>query len=164
MRAETDAGAQATPVGSMEDAHMETGRMAQLVRLEDLDDFEVASGDPDPLGWDVKARDGQQVGTVKHLIVDLLTMRVRYLEVELHTQLGAGEKRHVHVPLSSAHLSDDVDEVVVERGAAAIELLETANLDRAAEISDAIDDHRFFGQRRAGRDDVQYLVRRERRY
>jgi len=109
MRAETNADKQDTPAGSRADAHMETGRMSKLVRLEDLGNFEMASGDPDPL-------------------------------------------------------SDDVDEVVVERSAAAIELLETANLDRAAEISDTVDDHRFFSRRRAGRADVRYLVRKERQY
>ncbi|WP_373058682.1 hypothetical protein [Gemmatimonas sp.] len=48
MRADTDAGEQDTSRGSTADAHMETGRMATLVRPEDLDNYETASGDPDP--------------------------------------------------------------------------------------------------------------------
>ena len=164
MKAENNIGGEATPLARMADARMAEARVAKLVRLEDLNDYEVASGDPDPRGWDVKARDGRTVGTVKHLLVDPLALRVRYLEVELDALPGADNNRRVHVPVGSARLRDDVDEVVVDLGAAAIELLETANMDRAAELGDTTDDLLFFGQRRAGRDNAQYLVRRERRY
>jgi len=68
------------------------------------------------------------------------------------------------VPVGSARLHDDVDEVVVDLSTASIELLQTANMDRAAALGDTTDDVRFFGQRRDGRDIAQYLVRRERRY
>ena len=48
MRAEINAGGQAKAPGSTADAHMETGCIAKLVLLEDLDDYKIASGDPDP--------------------------------------------------------------------------------------------------------------------
>ncbi len=162
MKTETNIGGPATPLGSMADARMSEARVMKLVRLKDLDDYEVASGDPDPRGWEVKALDGRTVGTVKHLLVDTVALRVRYLEVEVDALPGSANSRPVHVPVRSARLRDDVDEVIVDLGVAAIELLETAQLERDAEPGDATDEIRFFGQRRVGRDDTQYLVRRER--
>lgn len=165
MKAENNIGGEATPLARMADARMADARVAGLVRLEDLDDYEVASGDPDPRGWDVKSRDGRTVGTVKHLLVDPRALRVRYLEVELDAAMpGASGRRRVHIPVGSARLRDDHDEVIVDLGAAAIELLGAADMDGAADAGDTTDHVRFFGQRRAGRDHVEYLVRRERRY
>ncbi len=164
MNEEANIVGDATPREHMPEASTAEPNVLNLVRLEEMNNCHIGSGDPDPCGWDVKARDGRKVGTVTHLIVDSATLRVRFLEVELDAQPEAGENRSVYVPISTVQLSDDAEEVIVERGDAAIMLLDAANRDRAAELSDAADDVRFFGQRHVGRDEVQYLVRRESRY
>jgi hypothetical protein len=35
-----------------------------LSRLSDLDDYEIASGDPDVRGWKVYSADGKEIGKV----------------------------------------------------------------------------------------------------
>lgn len=167
MTAEFNIDGHITPSNRMGAARMSETRSTNLVRLEDMDDFEVASGDPDPRGWVVKASDGQTVGTVKHLLVDPQAMRVALLEVELDGPHGTGDAQksiRAYVPVESARLREDADEVLVDLSAAAIELLQAATMDAAAALGDGADDLRFFGGRRAGRDNAEYLVRRERRY
>lgn len=85
-----------------------------LARLHELDDYKVADGDPDVRGWDVKTADGKRAGKVEDLIVDTGAMKVRYLDVELdRTTLQLNEDRHVLVPLASARLDDDHDDVLL---------------------------------------------------
>ena len=145
-------------------AHASTG--AALARLDELDDYKVADGYPDPRGWDVKARDGRKAGEVKHLLVDRQAMRVAYLEVELDRELYAGADRDrdrvVHVPVQQARLDDDRDEVLVDLDRTALAGLGPADRMRPAPGSpDA--QRRFFGNRARGAAGEQYLVLHEER-
>ena len=54
-----------------------------MVPLDQLDDFRVASGDPDVRGWEVVGSDGGKIGEVDELLVDTRAMKVRYLDVDL---------------------------------------------------------------------------------
>jgi len=86
----------------------------QVAALGDLGDYEVAEGYPDPRGWTVRASDGTEVGKVHDLIVDTGTMRTRYLDVRLSKDVaGADEDRDVLVPIGTARVNDDDDNVVV---------------------------------------------------
>lgn len=88
--------------------------IAQLARLDDLDDCEVADGDPDIRGWEVKTTDGRCAGKVDDLIVDTAAMQVRYLSVELdRKELKLKEDRHVLVPIAQARLDDVRDDVLL---------------------------------------------------
>lgn len=88
----------------------------QLARLGELDDYEVADGEPDIRGWDVKAGTDQKIGTVDDLIVDLGALEVRYVDVELDRKTnGLKEDRHVLMPIGAAQLDDDHDVVRVAR-------------------------------------------------
>ena len=88
------------------------GTPGRLARLEDLDDYQVADGEPDPRGWDVKTADGIPVGKVDSLVADTGAMRVRYLDVKLDRKaLQLDEDRHVLVPIGEARLDDDEDDV-----------------------------------------------------
>jgi len=49
----------------------------RLVRLEELKGFQVAEGDPDIRGWEVRTPDDRKVGKVEELIVDPVERRVR---------------------------------------------------------------------------------------
>jgi uncharacterized protein (TIGR02271 family) len=91
-----------------------TGAMAHLCRLDDLDDFTVADGDPDVRGWDVRTADGRKAGKVDDLVVDTNAMQVRYLDVELdRDELSLDNDRHVLVPIANARLDDDNDDVLL---------------------------------------------------
>ena len=53
----------------------------RLTALSEMKDYKVSAEDPDVRGWDVVAADGQQVGTVRDLMVDTSQMKAEYLAV-----------------------------------------------------------------------------------
>ena len=84
----------------------------RLARLDELDDYKVADGEPDPRGWEVRASDGRTIGKVDSMIADTGMMKVRYLDVELdRDELKLQEDRHILIPIGGATL-DDKDDVV----------------------------------------------------
>lgn len=84
----------------------------RLVHLDDMSDLQVADGDPDIRGWDVRTADGEKIGKVKDLIVDTGLMKVRYIEARIDKEvLNATDDRHVLIPIGSARLDDDEDDV-----------------------------------------------------
>jgi photosynthetic reaction center H subunit len=86
----------------------------RLVHLDEMSDLQVADGDPDIRGWDVRTADGEKVGTVKDLVVDTGLMKVRYIEARLNKEaLNTSADRHVLIPIGSARLDDDEDDVVL---------------------------------------------------
>ncbi|MDX5348289.1 MAG: PRC-barrel domain-containing protein [Hymenobacteraceae bacterium] len=86
-----------------------------LYRLDELNDFEVAEGDPDVRGWSVIGSDGKAFGTVDDLIVDPKLMRVRYLDILAKEELAwGGGDRHLLIPIGVAQLHEDSDKVVVD--------------------------------------------------
>lgn len=97
-----------------------TGRLdntttGQLMHLSEMDDYEVADGEPDIRGWDVRAANGDKIGDVEDLLVDSATLRVRYIEVELEKDLVANnDRRHALIPIGSARLNDDKDDVLID--------------------------------------------------
>ena len=80
----------------------------RIAPLGGLDDFEVAQGYPDVRGWKVQSSDGQEVGMVHELLIDVDNLRTRYLDVRLSNDIAAtpGE-RDVLVPIGTANLVDD---------------------------------------------------------
>ncbi len=93
-------------------ANMERDVTPRLVHLDDMSDLQVADGDPDIRGWDVRTADGEKIGKVKDLIVDTGLMKVRYIEASIDKEvLNASDDRHVLIPIGSARLDDDEDDV-----------------------------------------------------
>jgi hypothetical protein len=100
----------------------------QIAPLKELKDYKVASDDPDVRGWKVLGRDNRKIGEVHDLLVDTAALRVRYLDVELDRDLLGSlppvpgvahtgalmEHRHVLVPIGTARLDDDHDDVYIE--------------------------------------------------
>ena len=85
-----------------------------LRRLRDLTDFEVADNNPDVRGWTVRGNDGQALGTVFELIVDVDALKVRYLDVELDGRFHINEhENHILLPIGAASLDEDGDNVFV---------------------------------------------------
>jgi len=94
--------------------HYETRDGSRIAPLGEVDDFEVAEGYPDVRGWRVNAADGTEVGKVHELLVDLDSMRTRYLDVRLTADVAAThEDRDVLVPIGAASVDDDRDVVTV---------------------------------------------------
>ncbi len=85
-------------------------RTHQLARLRDLDDYEMADEDPDVRGWHVYAAGGQKAGQVDELIVDPVAMKVRYLDVDVESDLKPDD-RHVLIPIGVATLDEREDHV-----------------------------------------------------
>jgi photosynthetic reaction center H subunit len=53
----------------------------RLVPLSELKDYQVAKDNTNVIGWRVVGADGEKIGDVKDLIVDMSAMKVRYLSV-----------------------------------------------------------------------------------
>ena len=87
----------------------------RVVPLDQLDDFEVADGEPDVRGWEVLAADGSRIGEVDDLLIDTAAMKVRYLDVDLHEDVvGDSGDRHILVPIGYARLDESKDHVFVD--------------------------------------------------
>jgi len=85
-----------------------------LARLEDLDDYEIADGQPDIRGWKVKTPTDGEVGKVESLIADPVALKVRYIEVKVKREvLGTETDENLLIPIGAAKLNDDNDTVLV---------------------------------------------------
>ena len=73
---------------------------AGLWPLEDLPDYGVVSGEADVTGWPITGADGQPLGVVDDLIVDVERENVPYLAVEI------GEAECVLVPVGFMHIDE----------------------------------------------------------
>jgi hypothetical protein len=88
----------------------------RLARLEELKGFQVAQGDHDIRGWEVRTPDDRKIGKVEELIVDPVERRVRYMEVKVDGKtLGVDDDRHILVPIGTARLKEDGHDVLIER-------------------------------------------------
>lgn len=87
---------------------------AALVPLSQMDDYKVVKEHPDVRGWDIVGGDGEKLGKVKDLIVDIELMKVRYLDVDLRKNiLGDEEEHHILIPIGLAILNKDDHNVIV---------------------------------------------------
>jgi uncharacterized protein (TIGR02271 family) len=153
----------------------------RVIPLDDLDDYQVAEGDPDVRGWDVIASDGRKIGEVDQLLVDPQAMKVRYLDVDVDDGLVAGstnEDRHVLIPIGYARLEEAEDQIRVDSLASnqistllpynhdPIDTAYEANVRRSFDSGftdvpagedfyahDSFDENRFFGDRRPRTDE-----------
>lgn len=91
-----------------------------LVRLEEMKGYQVAAGEPDVRGWQVRTVDGRTAGRVDGLIIDTDAMQVRYLDVSLdRATLQLKGERHVLIGLANARLDDRNEEVRLDAMTAA---------------------------------------------
>jgi photosynthetic reaction center H subunit len=96
----------------------------RIAPLGALDDFQVAEGYPDVRGWKVLSSDGEEVGKVHELLIDVDNLRTRYLDVRLTQAIAATPgDRDVLVPIGTAHIVDDENVVRVPLSAERIGLL-----------------------------------------
>jgi hypothetical protein len=95
------------------------GRTGGLSALSDLNDYEIADGDPDIRGWDIRSADGQKLGEVDDLLIDAQAMKVRYVEMKIDDALATDDDHRLAVlPIGAARLDEDADTVLVNIRAA----------------------------------------------
>jgi sporulation protein YlmC with PRC-barrel domain len=84
-------------------------------RLEELSgsDFEIADGQPDIKGWDVKNELGENIGDVEELLFNPQTRKVRYIIVDTDANDLRLEARKILIPIGAAEIHADDDYVVV---------------------------------------------------
>lgn len=96
----------------MPDETMKGTSHYRLVRLDDHEELQIAEGEPDPRGWNVRTSDGRTVGRVDSLIADTGAMKIRYLDVALDGDaLLLPDERHVLIPIGGATLEAREDVV-----------------------------------------------------
>src|SRR4051812_11307616 len=84
-------------------------------RLQELggSDFEIADGQPDIKGWDVRNESGQKIGEVDELIFDVQSLKVRYIVLDMDENDLDLDDRDVLVPIGIAQLHDKGDDVIL---------------------------------------------------
>jgi hypothetical protein len=88
----------------------------RLTRLNELKGFQVADGDPDIRGWEVRTPDDRKIGKVEELIVDPVERRVRYMEVKVDRKvLDIDDDRRILIPIGTARLKEEGHDVLIER-------------------------------------------------
>lgn len=86
----------------------------RIAPLSSLKDFQVADGYKDIRGWKVLAADDTEVGHVHELLIDMDSMRARYVDVRLHSTLAAADgDRDVLVPMGTVRVDNETEKVVV---------------------------------------------------
>ena len=91
---------------------MATNTNSRLQKLSHSD-FEIAEGQPDIRGWDVKDAQGKYIGEVDELLFDKQSMKVRYIIVDLDGNELDLDARDVLVPIGMAELHDKGDDVLL---------------------------------------------------
>ncbi|MEX8548714.1 MAG: DUF2382 domain-containing protein [Mucilaginibacter sp.] len=91
----------------------EYGSNAQLLALSGSD-FEIADGQPNIKGWDVKDAQGKQIGDVDDLIFNPNNDKVVYLVVDQDdNELDLDEDKKVLIPIGLAELHESDDDVLL---------------------------------------------------
>lgn len=88
----------------------------KVKRLQELrgSGYEVAKGQPDIRGWEVRDNHGQLIGKVNELIFDSRANKVRYMVVNVNDSKELQlEKRTVMVPIGLAVLEHKYDDVIL---------------------------------------------------
>ncbi|MGK2863085.1 MAG: DUF2382 domain-containing protein [Chitinophagaceae bacterium] len=77
-------------------------------------DYEIADGQEDIRGWDVKNTGGEKYGEVEELIFNEETRKVRYMVLDLDdNEMDMDDDRKVLIPIGLAELHEDDDDVIL---------------------------------------------------
>jgi sporulation protein YlmC with PRC-barrel domain len=90
----------------------------KVKRLQELkgSGYEVAKGQPDIRGWEVRDVNGHLMGKVHDLIFDIRAQKVRYMIVNVSDSKELQlEKRTVLVPIGLAELQQEYDDVILPK-------------------------------------------------
>lgn len=84
-----------------------------LQRMEDLENWTIAEGEPDIRGWDILTEEGDHVGKVHDLIASPKTQHVYFILAQIGGLWGMGG-RQVLVPLDRIHLNRENHQVRID--------------------------------------------------
>lgn len=80
-------------------------RNERLAPLSELGEYKVAKDNPDVLGWRVIGADGESLGMVKDLVVDVKAMKARYLSVIADRRFfNTSKDPYLLIPIGAAAL------------------------------------------------------------
>ena len=84
-------------------------------RLQELggSDYEIAEGQPDIRGWEVRDSSGNKIGKVKELLFDESSRKVRYMVTKLTSDDDALDDRKVLIPIGIGQLHENDDDVIL---------------------------------------------------
>jgi len=88
----------------------ETNEYRRLESLADSD-YEIADGNPEIQGWDIKDDLGERVGEVRNLLFNPSSKKVRYIVADL--DLESKTSRSILIPIGLAELHETDDEVYI---------------------------------------------------
>jgi sporulation protein YlmC with PRC-barrel domain len=105
-------------------------------RLEELSesDFEIADGQPDIQGWDVRDSDNNKIGEVDELLFNPQSRRVRYIILHMENNDIELEDGRVFIPIGVAELHEDDDNVIIP-GVTKAQILALPLYERGREIN-----------------------------
>lgn len=83
----------------------------RLTRLSDMRGFQIANGEPDIVGWEVRTLAGVEIGRIDDLYVDPHRGEVVLIDVDLKDS-----DQHVNVPIRGVQLDRSRRVVVVDSG------------------------------------------------
>jgi uncharacterized protein (TIGR02271 family) len=114
----------------------------RMMPLSELSDYDVADDSDDVRGWDAVTRDDREFGDVDDLIVDLGTMKARYLVIDVHDgdKTIAGDRmshRSILIPVERAQIDEPGHRVRVDAAASTLSTLPAYD---ATKIDDAYDE------------------------
>lgn len=84
-----------------------------LYRLGELENYKVASDQPDVRGWTVIDKDRQEFGIIEELVVDPVQEKVRYLDVNTSRYRPSEEEHRLLIPIGLAKIDDRHDQVQI---------------------------------------------------
>ena len=84
--------------------------------LEELSgsNYEIADGEPDIKGWDIKDNLGAKLGRVDELLFNPSTQKVRYIIAALDGRVFGIEHKKVMIPVGLAELHEKHDDVYLQ--------------------------------------------------
>lgn len=83
----------------------------RLTRLSDMRGFQVATGEPDIRGWEVRTLSGTEIGEVDDLFVDPHRGEVVLIDIDMKNS-----DQHVNVPIRGVQLDRSRKCVIVDSG------------------------------------------------
>jgi sporulation protein YlmC with PRC-barrel domain len=109
-------------------------------KLEELSEscYEIADGQPDIQGWDVRDSAGNKIGEVDELLFDPQARKVRYIILHMENNDIGLEDGRVFLPISLAIFQQDKDNVVMP-GITKAQLLALPLYEKGREITEEVD-------------------------
>lgn len=83
----------------------------RLTRLSSMRGFDIAQGEPDIRGWDVRTLSGAEIGEVDDLLVDPHRGEVVLIDIDMK-----GSDQHVNVPIRGVQIDRTRRCVIVDSG------------------------------------------------